>query len=157
MGLAKENNGAFMWFHDETITRLLLWWWQLSCCCPLLAIIAPPVRERHTVSEREREREPHLEDILLSRQGVGLSAHGEGDDRQRGDLVTAHHVLKRHRRYADHYQTRFHKLLPSAGHVHPVKLVLRRPFYRQNTWGKRRQWVGGWSEVFRPASAITSL
>ena len=45
-----------MWFHDETITRLLLWWWQLSCCCPLLAIIAPPVRERHTERERARAR-----------------------------------------------------------------------------------------------------
>lgn len=36
----------------------------------------------------------HLEDILLSSQSVALSANVEGDDRQRWDLVTAHHVLK---------------------------------------------------------------
>lgn len=37
---------------------------------------------------------PYLEDVLLSGQRVGLPAHVEGDDGQRRDLVTAHHVLK---------------------------------------------------------------
>ena len=36
----------------------------------------------------------HLEDVLLSGQRVRLSANFEGDDGQRRDLVTAHHVLK---------------------------------------------------------------
>lgn len=81
---AGTHRAALVWFvmTQHSVTELYCW-------CGSCLSVASCWRINNMSGAQS-----HLEDVLLSGQRVRLSANFEGDDRQRRDFVTAHHVLK---------------------------------------------------------------